>query len=198
MRATPLVLFVLVLACGCGGSSGSSVAAGVPVDVEVPVIGPGEGYIHGGNMSIGFSNLVIGDNATNETFVGIIAFDISGLGDVQDAELVLHQGPTTGMPWDLAPLFVDHIEGGGVIQLSQATDLPLTAEAFTLGDEASWTLDVTPYVAADRAAGRTVTTFRFRLAIPTDGDAASDYARIASSTHALETVRPLLSATHVP
>lgn len=85
-----------------------------------------------------------------------------------------------------------------MLEPAQAADLPLTAEAFTLGDEPSWTLDVTPYLAADREAGRTVSTFRFRFAVPSDGDGATDYGRIASSTFALETVRPVLSATHVP
>ncbi len=197
MRHLTLISLIALFVGGCGGNSSPIVPLG-PFDDQAPSIAAGEGYINGASVvdSMANSAMTLGDNSLAKHFIGVLAFDITGIGTVQHAELTLQQGVPTGVPWTFGPLFVDHIVGDGVIEASQATSAALTAEAHALTDEPTWTLDVTDLVAADVAAGRTVTTLRFRFAIETNADGQNDFARIATSQWANADGRPNLMVTH--
>ena len=203
-RSLPLLLLGLSLA-GCGGGGGGPAAPlppppppAEPVVVEVPAVPELEGTILGASVVQGASNVSVGDNAFDETVVAFLAFDLTGLGDVTDAVLHLEAGNSVGDPFALGDFVLDHVDAGATLDATDAAGGTLTPDILTFPSAPSWDLDVAAWVQADLLAGRTTSTFRVRLASPTDDDAANDFARIVASPHALEGARPRLTVTHVP
>ncbi len=200
-RLVALALAPTLLLCACGGSGadgGGPPPVAVSITVEAPSIPEGEGYvIDAAGVVDDTANVTLGDNGNDEAFVGVLCFDLTGIGDVTDAELVVHRGALLGNPLSLGTLYLDHIEGDGVLDPTNAFDGTLVADALVLADQPSWALDVTALVAADVVAGRATSTFRLRFALPTNGDATADFYRIISSTSAFIDSRPALTVTHV-
>ncbi len=194
-RLSPLTLLLLLALTACGGSSSPAI---IPVTIEVaaPAVPAGEGWLLDGVAHPNAVNMVMGDSSSDLPIIGMLTFDLTGIGAVQDAQLTIHQGVSTNAPFSLGPLLVDHIDGGGALDPADEAGGTLTAAAFALADEASWTLDVTPYLQADVAAGRATTSFRFRFANETNADGIEDEGRITASTNADVASRPTLIIQH--
>ncbi|MDF1702670.1 MAG: hypothetical protein P1V36_16090 [Planctomycetota bacterium] len=195
-----LPLLAAALAAGCGSSSGGGTGASLPpIGMRAPVIAGAEGTVEdGGGVFVVNPQLHVGDSAANQRLVGVVAFDLTGVTQVLQAELTLHRTANIGNALDLQPLNLDHIDGGGVLDAADLTGAALTASVHVLTDQVSWTLDVTPQVAADLAAGRSESTFRLRLDGATDADGALDHYRIGSSKHVNMDVHPVLELTIPP
>ena len=191
------VLFLLLLTAACGGSSGSGSPTSL-VALQAPVHQDGEGYVTAGFGANGGAPLTaVGDNSLDQSFAGIFCFDLTGIGTVDSAVLRLHFAYEVGDPWSLGELRLDHIDGGGMLDLSDYDGGTLTADVFTLAKQDEYVLDVTDLVAADVAAGRSYSTFRLRFEVPTNSDAMSDFARFGSSQAADPADWPTLEVTHV-
>lgn len=200
-RRLPLLALAATLA-GCGGGHGGTPAPLVPppdpVVVDAPAVPELEGYLVGGSVVQGASNLSVGDNDLGDTLVAFVAFDLTGLGAVTDAILHLEAGNSVGDPFALGDFVVDHVDAGAALDAADAAGGTLAADILTFPSAPSWDLDVAEWVRADLLAGRTTTTFRIRLASPTDGGADNDFARIASSGHVVDAIHPRLTVTHTP
>ena len=187
------LLLAGIMLSACGGGDGSSNTA--PVLLSAPANVAGEGFVINGNpLNQSFART--GDALLNGIYAGILSFDLSGTGSVQQAVLTFHQIGSLGDPWLLGPLQVDHIDGGGTLDAADAISPALTADIASVGDQPSWTLDVTAFVLADRAAGRLTSTFRLRMNTPTDNDGGLDYMDVATSTNADPMMHPTLMVTH--
>ncbi len=198
MRLNFVLLTTIALLCGCGGSSGSALLPAPTLAVYVPPVPAGEGFVYdGGSTGSAGVNIQMGDSVSNVPVVGLLCFDITGLGDVQDAILTIHRSTIIGNPWSMGPLLVDHIENGGVVDQTVFAGGTLSAAVHQLDDQDNWVLDVTDLVAADRAAGRTTSAFRFRFASQTNGDGQLDLLRIAASGTGFLAWQPGLFIQHV-
>lgn len=200
-RTAPVLLLAFALA-GCGGAGagggGAPLAPPVPVVVDVPAVPELEGYLVDGGVVSDASNLSVGDNSLDETLVTFVAFDLTGLGVVTDAILHLEAGNSVGDPFALGDFVLDHVDAGASLDAGDAAGGTLEAAILTFPSAPAFDLDVGAWVRADQLAGRTTSTFRLRLETTTDHDGANDLARVASSNHALEAIRPRLTVTHVP
>jgi len=90
---------------------------------------------------------------------------------------------------------MDHVDGGGVLDVTDGVDGTLTPEIHTLADQPSWTVDVTAQVEADLAAGRTTSTFRVRFSVDTNNNGQEDGYRIGSSKNPFRATHPVLVIT---
>lgn len=171
--------------------------APMPVEDIAPVVAGGEGYVVGGVSPVTDAPfMALGDNALDNPFVGVLCFDLTGIGSVEQATLTFHRGLGLGDPWSMGPLFMDHIDGGGSLDAADATDPALTEAIYELMDEPSWTLDVTAQVQADVAAGRSASSFRIRFDLTTNGDATQDIYRVIMSKHVASEQHPSLVISH--
>ncbi len=194
----PLLMLALTLAAACGssGGGGGTAASLPPLELRAPVIAGAEGTVEdGGGVFVVNPQLHIGDSAADNRSVGIVAFDLTGITDVLQATLILRRTAIIGTPLVFQPLSLDHIDGGGVLDATDLTGPALAAAIHVLPDQLEWSLDVTPQVAADLAAGRSESTFRLRFDGDTDGDGAVDHYRIASSKHVTTAHHPTLELT---
>lgn len=201
MPRTPCRLALLLLACMLVGACGSSGASHLestaiplpPIEVFAPAMAVAEGTVNddGGVFDMP-PTLTIGDTATDHRSVGILAFDLTGVPAAVQAELTFHRAANLGDPMSLQPLALEHIEGSGLLSMNDLSSPPLGPTVHTLVDQASWSVDVSAQVAADLAAGRTVSTFRFAFEAATNGDGVADRYRIANSKHANALLQPTL------
>ena len=145
---------------------------------------------------------VWGTNVPRDIFYAFDIMDIPPDATLISVQLVTTQIRVTGTPYaELGGVVLaDHIEANGVFDQTTFDAEPLDEAFGTLSEDATLgqrTLDVTDQVAADRAAGRTSSEFRFRFPIGTNGDGAEDRAAFADMSGTSARV-PMLVVTHAP
>lgn len=190
-----LPLFALALTA-CGGSSAFTTTPAL-IEAMAPVVPAGEGYVkvefqvkHDEPLS------VVGDNAVDQSIVAILCFDVSAFPSVKSATLRFYLSYEIGDAWSLGMLRLDHIDGGGSLDIADGGSPALSADLFALAQQDEYVLDVSEAVAADIEAGRAVSTFRLRFDIPTDGDGTAEFARFGTSLAADPGLWPTLQIVH--
>ena len=98
----------------------------------------------------------------------------------------------------MVPLVVDHINGGGLLDGTDASGGAIDEAFESLAPAAQWTLNVTDQVMVDLLAGRTESTFRIRYTSPTNGNLVQDGSFIATSKHPNPDLHPRLELISNP
>ena len=199
MHGTSILLLSLLL-IACSGGGGGEPAAGVGVSWKIPA--SDIRYITTGGLSLdGLEQVSVGDDELNRRWVVVMQFDISGLSPAaaDQVELAFHRTGTAGFPFsDLGALQLDHIGGGAPIIPTQFGGFTLLSSFANALSEDDYRIDVSARVQADIAAGRSHSTFRIRFDPVSDGDAAYDQVRIATTDAAYEPHHPVLIISEGP
>lgn len=120
----------------------------------------------------------VGDNATNLYVRGFFSFDISSIhSTIVSATLRLYQTLSTGAPYDLGNLIVDHVNYGTLeanVTDFNGNDLTRGLASTSDSDNSEWKeFDVKAAVQADIDA-RNTSQFRVRFNTNTDSDGVAD------------------------
>lgn len=158
-----LVLALLVGGCGGGGGTSDGTATRV-LAAEIAF----SGYAtSAGGFQVNFAPLV-GDGAGLISRRALVRFDLSevpGRAQVLEATLRVFQVGTTGAPYtDFGDMVVDHVRMGAALDgtdFDGGTLSPAFAVAFTGPAQGYRSLNVAAQVAADLAAGRDTSDYRF-------------------------------------
>lgn len=198
MRCRMALLGSLLCLTACGG--GSNPAGGVGTSFKIPA--SDMRYITTSGVNTGdLAAVSVGDDELDRRWVIVVQFDISRLNATEQVELFLHhqQFNTAGTPFtDLGAPVVDHIDGGTQIIDTQFGGFTLASGFWTLGNQPTYSINVSAQVQADKLAGRSTSTFRLRFDPPSDGQ--GDYDQLRFSTHLapFEPNRPALIITEGP
>ncbi len=199
----PTVLFAAaVLHIGCGGGGGQDGPQTLTLLVTPSLTGT---VANGGFVTP--ETLGVGDRAPPSspeiTFRGFFTFDLASLppgATVISATLTLHQIRVAGTPYDtLGAMLLDQVVFGTVLEAgaygrsfptSQGNPLSLDE---TLGPRV---VDATVQVQADLAAGRTLSQWRVRFAVESDGNTSSDQADLGAPGSSAAATQPTLVVTY--
>lgn len=158
-------LVLALLAGGCGGGGGAS--DDTPARVLPAELGFSGYATSAGGYQLNFAPLV-GDGAGLISRRALVRFDLSEVpsrAQVLEATLRVFQVGTTGAPYtDFGDMVVDHVRMGAALDgtdFDGGTLSPAFAVAFTGPAQGYRSLNVTAQVAADLAAGRTTSDYRF-------------------------------------
>ena len=148
-----------------------------------------------GSMAQSQLPILIGDNAQNQAVCGFISVNLNSLpanATVTKAVLKLKgfipAGAVGNAFADFGPINVDHVNVvSGISGSDYATEALsssiATVQPFTNteGQEQEISIDITDQVIADRAAGRPISSFRFRFDAAPNADGANDLVAIQAS-----------------
>lgn len=200
-------LGALCVVCGCGIIPQDVALLDVVFDRTGTL--PRDGAF--ANMSQTVIPILLGDDTENRALCGFISINLASLPDgatVTKAVLKLKGFIPAGLVGtafdDFGPITVDHVNVVGGITGSDynaeaisaaIASVPAFANTETEPEEIS--IDVTAQVLADRAAGRPISSFRFKFDAAPTTDAANDLVAILSSVDDLA-MRPFALVIFTP
>jgi len=137
--------------------------------------------------------IVIGDNRENEAVCGFVSINLNSLPAsaivtkvVLNFKGIILPGIAGTAFADFGPINVDHVNVvsgiNGSDYLAEAISASIgTVQPFASTEGEDRSIDVTSAVIADRAAGRPISSFRFRFDAASDADGSGDLVSIQSS-----------------
>jgi len=197
----PLTALLFLTGCG-GGGGGSGPNPPGPVTTDIPLDVTLSGFVSSAQNAAPGVPPQVGDLADNSEVRGFFTFPIGSIpatATLQTAVLRVFQTSTVGTPYvDFTALSVDSLVLGGTLDAADFAAAPLSTAGPASPFDATLavkTRSVLTQVAADRMAGRVVSSFRVNFQGAPGADLSGDRATFGVSSPGTESV---LRVTYQP